>query len=122
MTRTRNRLAVAAAVATAVAAIVITGAAGVSAHGSGSNNRFSAHLTGFQEVPALNSRGDADLEAEVTHDKITFELKFAGLTGNPLFAHIHVGQRGVNGGVAVFFCGGGGKPACPSSTSGTVTG
>ena len=29
--------------------------------------------------------------------------------------------RGVNGGVSAFFCGGGGKPACPTP-SGTVTG
>jgi hypothetical protein len=28
----------------------------------------------------------------------------------------------VNGGVVFFLCGGGGKPACPASTSGTVTG
>ena len=41
--------------------------------------------------------------------------------GTVLFAHIHVGARGVNGGVAVFFCGGGGRPACPTP-SGTVTG
>ena len=37
-------------------------------------------------------------------------------------AHVHVGQREVNGGVSFFFCGGGGKPACPASTSGTITG
>jgi hypothetical protein len=29
-----------------------------------------------------------------------------------MFAHIHVGQPDVNGGVTVFFCGGGGRPAC----------
>ncbi len=38
-----------------------------------------------------------------------------------LFAHIHFGQEGVNGGVAAFLCGGDGKPACPQG-SGTVTG
>jgi CHRD domain len=38
-----------------------------------------------------------------------------------LFAHIHLGQEGVNGGVAAFLCGGGGKPACPQE-SGEVTG
>jgi hypothetical protein len=35
-------------------------------------------------------------------------------------AHIHVGQTKVNGGVTVFFCGGGGRPACPQE--GTVEG
>jgi hypothetical protein len=38
-----------------------------------------------------------------------------------LFAHIHVGQLSVNGGVSAFLCGGGGKPAC-TSPSGAVEG
>ena len=40
--------------------------------------------------------------------------------GSVLFAHIHFGARGVNGGVIAFLCGGGSKPACPPS--GTVSG
>ena len=35
-------------------------------------------------------------------------------------AHIHLGQPDINGGVTVFFCGGGGRPACP--LEGTVEG
>ena len=31
--------------------------------------------------------------------------------GNSLFAHVHFAQRGVNGGVSFFLCGGGGKPS-----------
>jgi hypothetical protein len=54
--------------------------------------------------------------------ELTFRLDYAGLSGPPLVAHIHVGQRKVNGGVSVFFCGGGGKPACPSSPSGSISG
>jgi hypothetical protein len=42
--------------------------------------------------------------------ELTFRLDSAGLSGPPLEAHIHIGQRKVNGGVSVFFCGGGGKP------------
>jgi hypothetical protein len=57
----------------------------------------------------------------MTADQITFVLTYADLSAPPLVAHIHVGQRGVNGGVSVFFCGGA-KPACPATTSGTVTG
>jgi len=53
---------------------------------------------------------------------VAFTLEYADLTGPPAAAHIHIGQPGVNGGVSVFFCGGGGKPACPASNSGTVTG
>jgi hypothetical protein len=41
-----------------------------------------------------------------------------------LAAHIHLGQRDVNGGVSVFFCGGPTTPACTpgsGSFSGTFT-
>jgi hypothetical protein len=51
-----------------------------------------------------------------------FELTYEQLSAPPLVAHVHFGQRSVNGGVSFFLCGGGGKPPCPASTSGTVTG
>ena len=38
------------------------------------------------------------------------------------FAHVHLGRPGITGGVSFFLCGGGGQPACPTGTSGTVTG
>jgi hypothetical protein len=45
-----------------------------------------------------------------------------GLSAPPLASHVHFGAKGTNGGVSFFFCGGGGKPACPAATSGTITG
>jgi hypothetical protein len=85
---------------------------------------FEAHLMGFNEVPATASQGHARLEARISDDEstITFKLDFTGLSAAPLVAHIHFGARGTNGGVSFFFCGGGGKPACPAATSGTVMG
>ncbi len=44
-----------------------------------------------------------------------FVLHYEGLQTPVGAAHIHVGQTTANGGVTVFFCGGGGKPACPAS-------
>ena len=35
---------------------------------------------------------------------ITYDLAFFGLTGDVQQAHIHVGQRSVNGGISVFLC------------------
>jgi CHRD domain len=58
----------------------------------------------------------------MTDTQITFVLNYADLSGPPAVAHIHVGQKNVNGGVSVFFCGGGGQAACAASTSGTVSG
>ena len=81
-----------------------------------------AELDGFQEVPAISSTGSGEFRARISQDDSTieFELSYSGLEGTALFAHIHLGQPGVAGGVSVFLCGGGGKPACPAS--GTVTG
>lgn len=82
-----------------------------------------AELDGFQEVPANSTTGTGQFRARISEDDsmIEFELTYSGLEGTSvLFAHIHLGQPGVNGGVSVFLCGGGGRPACP--LSGTVTG
>jgi hypothetical protein len=86
--------------------------------------RLHAELRGLNEVPPTASRGQATLTATLDEDAqtITFTLDFKDLSGPPSAAHIHFGPPRVNGGVMVFFCGGGGKPACPASTSGTVTG
>jgi CHRD domain len=111
----------------AVAVVLVLSLAGASfALASGGDKakgaQFRAHMIPYGEVPSLNSTGHADLTLNVTDTTITFKLDYADLTGPPLFSHIHVGQVGVNGGVSVFFCGGGGKPACPASNSGSVSG
>jgi hypothetical protein len=125
MTRRRVQIVAVAALALGLAAASIALASGSSARHNrhhGHHGQFKANLIGFNEVPSVNSAGHARLKLDVSKDEIDFRLDYAGLSGNPLFAHIHVGQFNVNGGVAIFFCGGGGKPACPASTSGTVTG
>jgi CHRD domain-containing protein len=55
---------------------------------------------------------------------IQFELTYVGLTAPATVAHIHFGNRFTSGGVSVFLCGGGGRPACPPGTAvlATVTG
>ena len=102
-------------------------------HGRKGPSRFEATLVGFQENPSISTvgRGRVKLRIDDDNQTIEFELSYDDLEGvgtSPfvtdgivLFSHIHVGARGVNGGVSVFFCGGGGKPACPTP-SGTVTG
>jgi len=88
------------------------------------NITLRAELRGLNEVPPTTSPGSATLRGSLDEDAqtITFTLDFRDLTTNPSAAHIHFGPTKVNGGVMVFFCGGGGKPACPAATSGTVTG
>jgi len=119
MTRRRLRYAVAVALVLSLAGASLALASGGDKKGG---TQFRANMIPYSEVPSLNSTGHADLELTVTDTTITFKLDYADLTGPPLFSHIHVGQVGVSGGVSVFFCGGGGKPACPASNSGSVSG
>ncbi|MGH2685646.1 MAG: CHRD domain-containing protein [Actinomycetota bacterium] len=86
--------------------------------------RFSASLTGYQEVPSISTpaTGEARLRLVRTGagPTIPYRLEYRDIQ-NAVAAHIHLGQAGVNGGVSAFLCGGGDTPACPP-TGGTVTG
>jgi len=95
----------------------------LAAHDRKPEHHFRAELRGRNEVPLTLSaaRGTLDLDVNQADTSVDFTLEYSGLSPNVLFAHIHVGQRDVNGGVTVFFCGGGGRPACPTP-SGTVSG
>lgn len=103
------------------------------AGGSGSSDpagsrRFHARLIGFRETPANSTTGHGTFQATLSDDgkTATFELTYADLQGvpeggAPTAAHVHLGQRGVAGGVAVALCGAGTRPACPVQPA-TVTG
>jgi CHRD domain len=86
--------------------------------------KLRAELRGLNEVPPTTSRGSASLHASLDEEAqtIEFRLDYRDLTAVPTVAHIHFGPTKVNGGIMVFFCGGGGKPACPAATSGTMSG
>ncbi|MCE3287308.1 MAG: hypothetical protein K0S64_914 [Gaiellaceae bacterium] len=110
---------------------LISGALAVLAIGSyatadsGKKNVSTGPMSGYLEgAPGgpVSSVASGSFTATIDDDaaEIDFTLTFADLEAPVLFAHIHFGQRSVNGGVAAFLCGGGGKPACPQS--GTVTG
>jgi hypothetical protein len=86
-------------------------------------DEFSAKLKGFSEVPSVSTEASGRFKAEVDNNEITFTLRYSDLEAPVKFAHIHFAQKDVNGGVAAFLCGGGGKPPCPQSgeVRGTVT-
>ena len=88
----------------------------------GPRREFRADLKGRNEVPLTLSaaRGTLELTVNDSDTSVHFVLEYSGLLTTVLAAHIHVGQPDVNGGVTVFFCGGGGRPACP--LQGTVEG
>jgi CHRD domain-containing protein len=94
--------------------------AAATAGGGGERRGLKAHLSGYQEVPAISTAAEGRFKAKINGSQIDYKLSFSGLSGPVKFAHIHFAQPGVNGGVAAFLCGGGSKPPCPQS--GEVTG
>ena len=93
----------------------------------GSGRRLRATLQGFNETPANSTPATGSFRAVISDDEtsITFELNYSGLVADSLFAHIHLGQKGVAGGVMIFFCDNSNPPhstrSCPTR-EGTVTG
>ena len=96
---------------------------------------FSATLSGFDELGALNaetgailSPGSGSLRLHLDKDAamLTYELTYSDLTSTVLQAHMHFGKIHTPGGIFVFLCtnlgnGPAGTPACPNP-GGTVEG
>jgi hypothetical protein len=91
----------------------------------GRRNRLSATLKPTEEVPALSSTGHGRFKVRIDDgaQTISFELSYAGLEAAPTQAHIHVGQRSVNGDISVFLCGPApaAEQTCPVAPA-TITG
>src|SRR5688572_28990605 len=80
------------------------------------SNRAFAELKPTEEVPALSSpaRGRFKATIDPENQTISYELSYEGLQAPALQAHIHIGQRRVNGGISVFLCGN--APTVPPET------
>lgn len=87
------------------------------------DNVFRARLTGFEEVPSILTRASGTFTARIRPggDSLEFELNYANLSTPATAAHIHFAQRGVNGPIIAFLCGGNGRSDCPEQ-AGTVRG
>jgi hypothetical protein len=119
----RKRTAVLALLAGAVAVLAITSYATAQ---SGKKN-FGETLTGYLEVPAVSTGASGTFEATVEGNALDYALSYSGLEGTVTQAHIHFGQRSVNGGISIWLCSNLASPPTPAGTqpcpaSGTVTG
>jgi hypothetical protein len=63
-------------------------------------------LGGYQEPPSVSTTGGGSFEAKVASDDSSFDwtLTYGGLEGTVTQAHIHFGQRSVNGGISIWLC------------------
>ena len=78
------------------------------------HREFRAVLEGNQEVPLVSTTGGGGFHARLGDGgAIHYELSYSDLEGEVTQAHIHVGQRGVNGGIAVWLCSNLASPPTP---------
>ncbi len=103
-----------------LSAVVVVLGAGAFVLAQGFMGGFGANLTGYQEVPAVSTTGNGSFRAELSPygNAVNWELTYLSLEGNITQSHIHLGQRGVNGGIMVFLCsnlgnGPAGTQTCP---------
>jgi CHRD domain len=99
--------------------------------GDGDNDErtLRATLRGIEEPPSVSSTGRGTFRGTISEDatSLSYTLSYEDLEGDVQQAHIHLGQKGVNGGIAVFLCsnlgnGPAGTPECPGPRAGTVSG
>lgn len=100
-------------------------------------DNISTRLVGWEENPSISTPASGTFAAAISNDdsEINYELTYTALMGAVTQAHIHVSQRGVNGGISAWLCGTAtnpgpaGTPACPplvmpgdaATVSGTIT-
>lgn len=91
-------------------------------------------LSGFSEVPSVSTVATGEFHATISADEsqIDYELSYSDLEGSVTQAHIHLGQKDVNGGISVWLCGNPSPtvvppagtqpcPAPPATITGTLT-
>lgn len=108
-----------------MAGFALAGAVGtVAAH-----EDLSTRLKGYEEVPSVSSTAKGRFKASVdkTSATLRYEISYSDLEGDIQQAHIHFGQRGVNGGITLWLCQTPARPSPIATTppcvqSGTVNG
>ena len=134
---TLTRWSVAATLAAFIAGF---SAAATADEGRDKGDRFSARLSGYNEVHSAsstaaergaistNARGSFKAELDEGRRMIHYELSFEGLSDNVTQAHIHFGQRHTVGGIVVWLCQAiarspvAATPECGGPLASTVTG
>ncbi len=91
--------------------LVATGAA------SAAEVHLATTLRGFEEVPVVSSAAGGTFTATLSDDRtsIDYEVNYT-LSGHVTQAHIHIGQKDVNGGIMIWLCSNLASPPTPPGT------
>jgi len=113
-------------------AIAIASCAALAASTTVRAEDFKATLIGYEEVPSVSTPASGEFKANLDKkgQAIDYELSYDNIQGTVQQAHIHFGQKGVNGSIVIWLCQtkttpapaavAGITPFCPQSD--TVTG
>lgn len=68
---------------------------------------FQDSMTGYEEVPTVSTNASGEFIARIAEDEseIFYDLSYSDLEGAITQAHIHFGQKDVNGAIMVWLCG-----------------
>jgi hypothetical protein len=93
----------------AIGLLTILVIGGYAAAGSGKDRVDAADMSGyFEGAPGgpVSSAASGSFEADIDDAarEIHFTLSYSGLEGDIRQAHIHFGQRSVNGGISIWLC------------------
>ena len=111
---------------------VVVGADSYAQTGPASGGQLT-RMESYFEVPSISSTGQGEFRTKIDEndETIAYTLTWENLEVGATQAHIHFGQRSVNGGISVFLCTNLGNaptppaPAtqlCPVGPSGTISG
>ncbi len=75
-------------------------------HHGGDRDDTKTRLKGYMEVPAVSTVATGRFRATIDErsGSISYQITYSGLEGEVRQAHIHFGQKSVNGGIVVFLC------------------
>lgn len=126
----RRRIAL-LAIAVLAAGMLVASLASATGGKGGKKRHKADTLSGLQENPDISTaaRGKITVKLNDKAQTITYVLKYSGLEGDVVQAHIHFAKPAVNGGISVWLCqtaaapGPPGTPECPQAgkVSRTVT-
>jgi len=101
------------------------------AKADGGKGSLKADLEGFEEVPVVSTTATGEFRVKINDGGSSFDynLTYEDLEGEVTQAHIHLGQRGVNGGITIWLCDSDlnpspitSTPPCPGPNRGAVRG
>jgi hypothetical protein len=111
--------------------VILLAAATAAGADAAKGRQVRADLESIQEVPAVSTAAHGSFRGTISNDgeELSFELGYEDLQGDVAQAHLHLGQKSVNGGIAIYLCtnlgnGPAGTPACPpapAEISGTLS-